>query len=107
MSWPPVLRAVDTLYTATGHRPRVRGIQNHGRPAEVAYAGARTALDLVGIEASELEPGDVLLSSPVPATRTLDARIQLLEGAPSLKQGKRLRFYHGTRAANARVRLLA
>ena len=104
--WSGEIRPGDTLYTATGHRPRVRGIQNHGRPAEVAYAGARTALDLVGIEAGELEPGDVLLSSPVPATRTLDARIQLLESAPSFKQGKRLRFYHGTRATNARVRLL-
>src|ERR687886_2757271 len=104
--WSGEIRPGDTLYTAAGHRPRVRGVQNHGRPAEVARAGARTALDLVGIEASELEPGDVLLSSPVPATRTLDARIQLLESAPSLKQGKRLRFYHGTRATNARVRLL-
>jgi selenocysteine-specific elongation factor len=63
-------------------------------------------LDLVGIEAAELEPGDVLLSSPVPTTRALDGRIQLLESALPLKHGIRLRLYHGTRATNARVRLL-
>ena len=104
--WSGEIRPGDTLYTAAGHRPRVRGVQNHGRPAEVARAGARTALDLVGIEAADLESGDVLLSSPVPATRALDARIQLLESASPLEHGARLRLYHGTRASNARVRLL-
>src|SRR3712207_4594427 len=104
--WSGEIRPGDTLYTVAGRRPRVRGVQNHGRPAEVARAGARTALDLVGIEATELEPGDVLLSSPVPTTRAFDARVQLLESAPPLKHGTRLRLYHGTRAVNARVRLL-
>ncbi|CAN5137319.1 selenocysteine-specific translation elongation factor [soil metagenome] len=104
--WSGEVRPGDTLYTAAGRRPRVRGVQNHGRPAEVARAGARTALDLVGIEAADLEPGEVLLSSLVPPTRVLDARIQLLAGALPLKHGTRLRLYHGTRATNARVRLL-
>ena len=103
--WSGEIQPGDTLYTASGRRSRVRGVQNHGRPAEVARAGARTALDLVGIEAAELEPGDVLLSRPVPTARALDARIQLLESAFPLKHGTRLRLYHGTRATNARVRL--
>jgi selenocysteine-specific elongation factor len=71
--WSGEIRVGDTLYTAAGLRPRVRSVQNHGRPAEVAHAGARTALDLVGVEAGELKPGDVLLSSPfrraAPSTR--------------------------------------
>src|SRR5918998_431922 len=104
--WSGEIRPGDTLYTTAGHRPRVRGIQNHGRPAEAARAGARTALDLVGIGADELEPGDVLLSRPAPAARALDARVQLLESAYPLNHGTRLRLYHGTRATNARVRLL-
>ncbi|MDQ4082931.1 MAG: selenocysteine-specific translation elongation factor, partial [Actinomycetota bacterium] len=104
--WSGEIRPGDTLYTTAGHRPRVRGIQNHGRPAEAARAGARTALDLVGIGADELEPGDVLLSRPAPAARALDARVHLLESAYPLSHGIRLRLYHGTRATNARVRLL-
>jgi selenocysteine-specific elongation factor len=104
--WSGEIRPGDTLYTAVGRRPRVRGVQNHGRPAEVAHAGARTALDLVGIEAAELEPGDVLLSRPIPTTRAFDARVRLLESASPLKHGIGLRLYHGTRATNARVRLL-
>ena len=104
--WSGEIRAGDTLYTSTGYHPRVRSVQNHGRFAEVARAGTRTALDLVGIEAAELEPGDVLLSNPVPTTHAFDARLELLESAPPLKHGARLRLYHGTRAANVRARFL-
>ncbi len=103
--WSGEIRSGDTLFTSAGLRPRVRGVQNHGRPAEVARAGARTALDLAGVDASDLEPGDVLLSGPVSPTRALDARIQLLGSASPLKHGTRLRLYHGTRATNARLRL--
>lgn len=104
--WSGEIRPGDVLHTASGHRPRVRGIQNHGRPAEVAHPGARTALDLAGVEASEIAAGDVLLSRPLPQTRAFDARLRLLEGAKPLVHGVRLRLHHGTRAMNARVRLL-
>ena len=104
--WSGEVRPGDTLYSSSGLRTRVRGIQNHGHPAEVAYAGARTALDLVGVEASEMEPGEVLLSLPVPLTRRLDARIRLLESARPLRGGAQVRLHHGTRATNVRVRLL-
>src|SRR5215203_6051569 len=103
--WSGEIRPSDVLHTPTGLRPRVRGIQNHGHPAEVAYAGARTALDLTGVEASEIEAGDVLLSSPVPTSRDLDVRIRLLESAKPLAHGIHLRMHHGTRSTNARVRL--
>jgi selenocysteine-specific elongation factor len=103
--WSGEVRAGDTLYSASGYRPRVRGVQNHGHPAEVAHAGARTALDLTNIEASEIEAGDVLLSRPVPLTRSLDARIRLLGGTAPLRHGHRVRFHHGTHDTNARIRL--
>jgi selenocysteine-specific elongation factor len=103
--WSGEIRPGDTLHTASGYRPRVRGIQNHGRPAKIAYPGARTALDLAGIEASQIAAGDVLLSRPVPETRSFDARLRLLEGAKPLAHGVRVRLHHGTRATNARIRL--
>ena len=103
--WSGEIRTGDTLHTSRGHRPRVRSIQNHGHPAEVAYPGARTALDLTGIDASQLEAGDVLLSRPIPESRAFDARLRLLEGARPLAHGARVRLHHGTRATNARVRL--
>jgi selenocysteine-specific elongation factor len=103
--WSGEIRPGDTLHTSSGHRPRVRSIQNHGHPAEVAHPGARTALDLVGIEASELEAGDVLTSRAVPASLAFDARLRLLERAAPLGHAMRVRLHHGTRATNARIRL--
>jgi selenocysteine-specific elongation factor len=103
--WSGEIRPGDTLHTPSGHRPRVRSIQNHGHPAEVAYPGARTALDLVGVEVAQVEAGDVLTSRPVPRSLAFDSRLRLLEGARPLAQGVRVRLHHGTRATNARVRL--
>ena len=103
--WSGEIRPGDTLFASSGHRPRVRSVQNHGHPAEVAYPGARTALDLVGIEASQIQAGDVLTSRPVSQSLAFDARLRLLEGARPLAHGVRVRLHHGTRATNARVRL--
>ncbi|MDP8900826.1 MAG: selenocysteine-specific translation elongation factor [Actinomycetota bacterium] len=103
--WSGEIRPGDTLFTSSGRRPRVRSVQNHGHPAEVAYPGARTALDLVGIEISQIEAGDVLTSRPVLKSPAFDVRLRLLEGAGPLAHGARVRLHHGTRAINARVRL--
>ncbi len=104
--WSGEIRPGDVLFTTAGRRPRVRGVQNHGRPAKVAHAGARTALDLTGVEISEIEAGDVLLSRPVPAGRDLGARVRLLESARPLAHNTRVRLHHGTRSTNARLRLM-
>ncbi|MBA2713849.1 MAG: selenocysteine-specific translation elongation factor [Rubrobacteraceae bacterium] len=103
--WSGEIRPGDVLHTTRGLRPRVRGVQNHGHPAEVARAGARTALDLTGIEASEIKAGEVLLSYPIQAGRDLDVRIRLLESAKPLAHGVRVRVHHGTSSTNARIRL--
>lgn len=103
--WSGEIRVGDVLHTRSGLRPRVRSIQNHGRPAEVARRGARTALNLAGVEISEISAGEVLLSEPHPPTRTIDARIRLLEGARPLRHGVRVRFHHATTSVNARVLL--
>ena len=103
--WSGEMKVGEELYTASGFRPRVRGIQNHGRPAEVARAGSRTALDLAGVEANQIRAGEVLLSQPVEESRLLDVRVRLLEGAKPLASGVRVRLHHGTRDTNARVGL--
>ncbi|MGB3633243.1 MAG: SelB C-terminal domain-containing protein, partial [Rubrobacteraceae bacterium] len=104
--WTGSVQIGDTLYTDSGHRPRVRGIQNHGHKAETAYAGARTALDLVGIDPGQIEAGDVLLSRPIEESRSLEVRLRLLNSARPLKHGVRVRLHHGTRSTNARVMLV-
>ena len=43
-----------------GKRLRVRGVQVHGEAAEEAIAGQRTALNLAGVDTSELARGMML-----------------------------------------------
>ncbi|TCJ19917.1 selenocysteine-specific translation elongation factor [Rubrobacter taiwanensis] len=104
--WSGVIRPGDRLYALPQNRPvQVRGVQVHGRPVEAAAAGSRTALDLVGMEAGEIERGDMLASEPLQSSRRPDVRVNLLPGAPRLKSGSRVRVYHGTRATAGRLRL--
>ncbi|MBI2956445.1 MAG: selenocysteine-specific translation elongation factor [Acidobacteria bacterium] len=88
-------------------RLRVRGVQVHGRSAERATAGQRTALNLAGVEAGELERGMVLAAPGLfEPTDRVDARLTLLPAARPLKHGARVHFHQGTAEMIAEVRLL-
>ena len=87
---------------------RVRGIQTHGKAVESARAGQRTAVNLGGIEHSEIERGMILAEKKVLCpTQIFDAEIEVLEDAKrSLKSRQRVRVHIGTIEALARVQVL-
>jgi selenocysteine-specific elongation factor len=91
----------------TGRRVRIRGIQVHGNAAPKALAGQRTALNLAGVDVSEVERG-MVLSAPerFRATRQIDTELELLPGAPPLKHGAPVHFHAGTAEMEAEARLL-
>lgn len=91
-----------------GHRFRVRGIQVHGGPARNAEPGQRTALNLAGVEASELRRGMMLVPPGLfDSTSAIDCEFHLLPGANPLKHRAPIHFHAGTAEAEAEVRLLA
>ena len=89
-------------------RSRVRRLQVHGQTVERAVAGQRTAVNLPGLEVSQIERGDVLcLPGTLRASETLDATLSLLPDAPRpLVNRARIRFHLGTSERLARVVLL-
>lgn len=89
-----------------GRRLRIRGLQVHGEAVEEATAGSRTAVNLAGIEASELHRG-MTLTAPGrwEATAAIDCRVELLEGAPALRHGAAAHFHAWTAETTAQVRL--
>ena len=90
-----------------GRRLRVRGLQVYGEPTELARAGERTALNLVGIEAGEIDRG-MVLSEPgrfAPVT-ILDCRLELLP-AVKLKNRSPVHFHSGSANVEAEIRYLA
>jgi selenocysteine-specific elongation factor len=83
---------------------KARGIQTHGRAARAAGAGSRVAVNLAGIETSDLARGDTLCTPAafVPA-RTIDVQLDLLPEAPPLTRGRRVRFHQGASEVLGRV----
>jgi selenocysteine-specific elongation factor len=88
-------------------RLRVRGVEVHNAPAEVAVAGQRTALNLAGIEAKEIIRGMVLAAPGLfEPTALLDCRLNLLPTARPLKNRAKVHFHCGTAEMMAEVVLL-
>jgi selenocysteine-specific elongation factor len=87
---------------------RVRGIQTHGKAAPAARAGQRTAVNLGGVEHSEIERGMVLCEkNALRPTQIFDAEIEVLKTAKKgLKSRQRVRVHIGTLEALARVQIL-
>ena len=75
-------------------RVRVRGVQVHGKTAEQAVAGERTALNLAGVDKHELERGMVLAAPDLlqPSSR-IDVKLSLLPSAKSLKNSARVHLH--------------
>ena len=84
---------------------RVRGVQVHGKVAEKAVAGQRTALNVSGASTEDLARGMTL--APVgtfAATHRVDVRLTLLGSAPhSLKPRSLVHFHSNTMEAVAEV----
>ena len=88
-------------------RVRVRGIQVHGASAPKAAAGQRTALNLAGVDVSELRRGMVLAEAGrFRATRQIDCNFELLASAKPLKHRAPVHFHAGTAEVEAEVRRL-
>jgi len=91
----------------TGLKATIRGIQIHGQARESAASGQRVALNLQGVQVSEVTRG-MVLGDPgaLRPSYLLDARLELLPGAPALGHLDRVRFHHGAAEILARVAIL-
>jgi selenocysteine-specific elongation factor len=68
----------------SGLAVRVRSVQVHDRPVELAEAGQRVAVNLPGIERAQLRRGDALVQPGFyPVTYRLDVRLDELEEIPA------------------------
>ncbi len=90
-----------------GRRLRVRGVQVHGSAAKQARAGQRTALNLAGIETSDVGRGMTLVEAgSFEAATLIDCEIELLSSAKPLKHRAPAHFHAWTAETEAQVRLL-
>lgn len=87
---------------------KVRGIQSHGRQEEIAYAGQRTAINLLNIKKEEISRGEVL-AYPGSMVRSVftDVKITLFKSTGrKLKSGDRVHMNYGASQIIAKVVML-
>ncbi|HYL11431.1 MAG TPA: selenocysteine-specific translation elongation factor [Terriglobales bacterium] len=90
----------------TGRRVRVRGVQVHGKAAEQALAGQRTALNVAGASIDDLSRGMTLAPpNTFHPTNRVDVSLSLLPSAKPLKDRARVHFHAYTSETIAEVRL--
>ncbi len=96
------------LVTPSGKPVRVRGLHAQNREASAGHAGQRLALNLAGVEKSEIARGDWIVAEPVHApTQRLDARIRVLASeAKALAHWTPVHLHLGAVDVVARVVLL-
>jgi selenocysteine-specific elongation factor len=102
--WSGQVRRGDEVVLLPGNRrARVRGVQVHDQPLEVAAAGQRVALNLTGVSVDEVRRGDVVVAgtSDLRPGYLLDAQLEFSGREP--EHGDRVQIHHGTREAPARL----
>ena len=89
-----------------GRIARVRGMQTHGRPEERVSASTRVALNIAGVDVSEIDRGQMIVQpQTLSATSTIDAEVTLLPGVAALKHRAQLHFHAYTADSLAAVSL--
>jgi selenocysteine-specific elongation factor len=91
-----------------GLRVRARGVQVHGASVTQARSGQRTAVNLAGVDAADVERGMVLAAiGRFRPTQIVDVELSVLPSAPrAIRTRSRLRVHLGSAEVLARARVL-
>ena len=87
---------------------RIRGLQSHLTPVKEAKPGNRIAVNLSGVEHSDINRGFVVTTPDwLTPTDSIDGTLRILENAPrQIKHNSRLILYSGASEIPCRARLL-
>ncbi len=96
------------LILPKGLETRARSLQSHGLAVEIAHAGHRTAVNVQGLDVTDVERGDVLAlpGTLFPADRWL-VRLTCLHSSPRpLRHRAEVHFHHEAKEILARLYFL-
>ncbi|HSC28724.1 MAG TPA: SelB C-terminal domain-containing protein, partial [Vicinamibacterales bacterium] len=83
---------------------KARGLHVHGLPVAEARAGRRVAVNVSGVDVSDVTRGDTLCEPRTfETTRRVDVTLDLLSDARALRHGARVRLHQGTSELLGRV----
>lgn len=88
---------------------KARQIQSHGKVEPSAFAGQRTAINLLNVKKEELNRGDVLAAkSSIILSEIIDCKLMMFKTASrKLKNGERILFNYGSNQVIAGVKVIS
>lgn len=91
-----------------GSRARIRGLQTHRTSRERAIPGSRVAVNLSGVDAEDIQRGDVIAHPDQDEPTTLlDVQVRVLQNAPGeIVHDQEVKLFLGSAQRMARVRIL-
>jgi selenocysteine-specific elongation factor len=92
----------------SGLHGRIRGLQTHKKKEETAVPGSRTAVNISGLDAEQIQRGEVVtLPGQYRGVQRLDLRFRLLPDVSAiLRHNTEVKFFIGTSEIIADLRLL-
>lgn len=83
---------------------KVKGLESHGEKKDSIGTGNRCAINLAGIESSEIKRGDIIGKSLLTGDK-IECKLTLLESSPKIKNNHRIRLNIGTDEIKGRVKI--
>lgn len=83
---------------------KVKGLESHGEKKDSIGTGNRCAINLAGIESSEIKRGDIIGKSLLTGDK-IECKLTLLENSPKIKNNYRIRLNIGTDEIIGRVKI--
>jgi selenocysteine-specific elongation factor len=106
--WSGNLHVGDSVQLhPSGRQLRIRGLQVHGKGVDSVIAGQRTAVNLSGVESSDIRRGYVLThSSALEMTKLIDVSVEWLESFEVPQRREHLLLHIGTAEVFAAIKIL-
>lgn len=103
--WSGVVQAEDALeLLSTGETVRVREVEVHDQPQNESRVGYRTALNVTGVSAGDIQRGDELLEPGVfMSSRLLLAELKTFPNTPELKCPATVQIHLAAGACSGRI----
>lgn len=83
---------------------KVKGLESYGEKKDSIGTGNRCAINLAGIESSEIKRGDIIGKSLLTGDK-IECKLTLLENSPKIKNNHRIRLNIGTDEIIGRVKI--
>ena len=107
--WSGTLRTGETIRIHPGDQQvRIRGLQVHGKPVERVAAGQRAAVNLTGVDHSQIRRGFVLThNAGLQTTKCLDVLTHWIEAAEIPDAQRRFLLHIGTAEVPVALKVLS